>query len=295
MTLRLSVPGNLLLAGEYAVLEEGGLGLALAVEPRLTVTVTEAAAWSLEGRWQDGSERWSPGGRRTFAAQVLQAVLERTPGAAPASFVVDSSLFFDAGRKRGFGSSAALAVGLAAAAARLAGTEPDPLTAVEAHRYAQGGTGSGYDVLASWFGGYGLVEGGARPRWRPLTAELPFLTVFAGPEAVRTTGSVARYRTWKTAHPEDARRFLDDSNAAVKALSQAAGSWREAAERTRLLGIAVGRTIGSSAELTAPADASDAFIKALGAGNETGLAAFAKPVSRQGLTPLTVAGGWRWE
>ena len=33
MSFRFTVPGNLLLAGEYAVLEEGGLGLARAVEP----------------------------------------------------------------------------------------------------------------------------------------------------------------------------------------------------------------------------------------------------------------------
>ena len=34
----LKVPGNLLLAGEYAVLVEGGLGLACAVEPYVHVT-----------------------------------------------------------------------------------------------------------------------------------------------------------------------------------------------------------------------------------------------------------------
>jgi mevalonate kinase len=36
--MRASVPANLLLLGEYAVLEEGGLGLAVAVDPRVRIS-----------------------------------------------------------------------------------------------------------------------------------------------------------------------------------------------------------------------------------------------------------------
>ena len=69
-SFRLTVPGNLLLAGEYAVLEEGGLGAALAVEPRLTVTVFPAERWEIVGRWIGGGELTGAGGRH---ARVPQA------------------------------------------------------------------------------------------------------------------------------------------------------------------------------------------------------------------------------
>ncbi|HTH13468.1 MAG TPA: hypothetical protein VMB23_03670, partial [Spirochaetia bacterium] len=77
-SFRLTVPGNLLLAGEYAVLEEGGLGAALAVEPRLTVTVFPTDRWELVGRWTGGGEQWDPEGGTapTFAGLVFLKALE---------------------------------------------------------------------------------------------------------------------------------------------------------------------------------------------------------------------------
>jgi phosphomevalonate kinase len=296
VSFRLSVPGNLLLAGEYAVLEEGGLGIALAVEPRLTVTAVPAQRWSVEGRWGGTTETWSPGsGRESFAGKILLKALEFV-AAPPARLEVDSSAFFDAsGRKLGFGSSAALAAGLAAALARLAGREPDPQVAVEAHRHAQGGAGSGYDVTASWFGGCGLFTGGRQPRWTPLNKVLPSLSVFAGPQAVRTTGSIALYRAWQSAHPDEAERWLRDSNAAVSTLA-ADTDWFGAAEHCRALGLEVGRRVGSSAELLPPAGLPPGtFIKAMGAGNETGLAASPTPLTAPGVSRLTVTEGLRWE
>jgi len=299
VTFRLSVPGNLLLAGEYAVLEEGGLGIAMAVEPRLTITVTTADAWSVEGHWGGRVEIWSPGeGAATFAGKILLKTLELAGTAPPARIVVDSSEFFDAsGRKLGFGSSAALAAGLTAAVGRLAGHGPGHAAAVEAHRHAQGGAGSGYDVTASWFGGCGLFTGGKTPKWEPLPAPPVAMAVFSGPEAVRTMGSIALYRAWQTAHPDEADRWLRGSNEAVRALADAAGSdWWAAAERCRQQGLAVGRQVGSPADLARPDGLrAEVFIKALGAGNETGLAASAGPLTAPGLAPLTVAEGLRWE
>jgi phosphomevalonate kinase len=299
MTFRLSVPGNLLLAGEYAVLEEGGLGIALAVEPRLTVTVTPAERWSIEGHWGGRIETWSLGQEPVpFAGKILLKALEWGGTVPPARIVVDSSAFFDAsGRKLGFGSSAALAAGLTAAVGRLAGRELGHAAAVETHRHAQGGAGSGYDVTASWFGGCGLFTGGKIPKWQPLERPPTVMAVFSGPEAVRTTGSIALYRAWQAGHPDEAERWLNDSNDAVRTLAGAVGTaWWQAAERCRHLGLAVGRQVGSPAELPRPeALSSDVFIKALGAGNETGLAVSSAPLTSPGLTPLTIAEGLRWE
>lgn len=317
---RLTVPGNLLLAGEYAVLEEGGLGAAVAVEPRLSVTVFPSDRWELLGRWPGGGDLWTPevAAPPPFVGLVfLKAVekLEERGGERgrrwgrripSARIEIDSSPFYDAqGRKRGLGSSAALAAGLTAALARLGDREDGPSVAhiaVEAHRFAQGGAGSGYDVTASWYGGFGRFTGGAEPRWDAADPSvLPALALFAGPEAVRTVGSIERYRRWKLDHPAAAADFLDASNAAVHNLTGAqtrAGVF-EAWDRARRLGLDLGHRIGSDARLSAPDGlAPDTFVKALGAGNETGVVAFDGPLPDLplGVQPLVLAReGLRWE
>lgn len=315
---RLTVPGNLLLAGEYAVLEEGGLGAAVAVEPRLTVTVFPSDRWDLVGRWTGGGEQWDPegGAPPTFAGLVFLKALELlesrgdqrgrrwTNLTKPARIEVDSSGFFDAqGRKKGYGSSAALAVGITAALARLGERDDGPSAhqvAVAAHRHAQGGAGSGYDVTVSWFGGFGLFIGGSQPRWEPADPTLlPPLALFAGPEAVRTVGSISRYRTWKDAHRGAAQDFLDASNAAVRGIvsSRSWADLRASWDLAKELGLDLGRQIGSDASLTAPDGLEHAFVKALGAGNETGLVAGDLPCPLPDeFTPLTVSPeGLRWE
>ena len=323
-SFRLTVPGNLLLAGEYAVLEEGGLGAALAVEPRLAVTVFPGEEWQIVGRWVGGQELWSPEdpAPAPFAGLAFLKALEllevrgderqrRWSRRIPAARIeLDSSAFFDLqGRKRGFGSSAALAVGLTAALARLVGREgADSLhqAAVAAHRYAQGGAGSGYDVTVSWFGGFGLFVGGAQPRWQPADPDtLPALAVFAGPEAVRTVGSIARYRDWKSHAPAEAGNFLDASNAAVRALVSAKSpdAVTQAWQTARVLGLELGDKIGVPAHLEVPPGLAgldpQTFVKALGSGNETGLVALRPPLPKPlptGLTALVPSPeGIRWE
>lgn len=318
---RLTVPGNLLLCGEYAVLEEGGLGSALAVEPRLTVTVFPSDRWEISGRWVGGGESWTPdsGVPPTFAGQVFLEALgqlesrggerdrkwsRRTPSAR---IEIDSTPFFDPqGRKLGYGSSAALAAGITAALTRLGDREADAeahQAAVAAHRKAQGGAGSGYDVTVSWFGGLGLFRGGVRPGWEPADpSQLPPLALFSGPEAVRTVGSIARYRAWKASDPAAARDFLDASNAAVRAFASARGpaAVREAWGQTKALGLDLGFRVGSDASLDVPRGLDPGtFVKALGAGNETGLAAafeadFPRPLP-EGLAALVPTEGLRWE
>jgi phosphomevalonate kinase len=199
--------------------------------------------------------------------------------------VIDSSDFYgEGGKKLGLGSSAAVAVAVCACVAEAAGlpwwqVETElPRVANTAHRTAQGGRGSGYDVLASVHGGIGVVTGGRNPGWEDV--ELPWLSTIglqSRRRSVRTGSAVASYERWKEAHAKEHREFLAASNRYV---SELAGSpdfdtAKPILSLARDLGRNLGRAIGVSADIgqredvDAPNEAAFAsFCKALGAGNE---------------------------
>ncbi len=279
----LTVPGNLLLLGEYAVLEEGGLGVSVAVERRVVIAIEEAreltilrAGVGLRGarsRWERGDG--SLVDAVVAAAEGELAALGRGCEAPPLGMSIDSTAFFDStGRKIGLGSSAAVAVGTAQALLRYAGLEGAALrdascrAALLGHRSYQGGRGSGYDIAASLGGGYGLFVGGERPSLRSLA--LPWMRAFSllrGPDSVDTSRAVERYAAWRMREREAARDFLEASNEIARGFA-AATNWGEAASRLRdgaRLGLELGEAIGVSARIAGP---EGLVAKALGAGNE---------------------------
>ncbi|NNM67865.1 MAG: hypothetical protein HKM06_07640, partial [Spirochaetales bacterium] len=283
---RLSVPGNLLWAGEYAILEPGGLGLGAAVDVRLEVTVTESNDFTVEGIWPGGGELWTPDRDGASHGSLVESVvmclwknakLLRFP---PILIQLDSSQFFDQnGRKLGLGSSAGIALSLCAVWDtwnRCWDQQATTQKAIQAHRSSQGGRGSGYDVATSSFGGLGLFQGGLFPTWTRLEhSAVPPFALFPGPEAVKTVSSILAWNTWKTQNPENFYHFLDQSNRAVQDLARSPEwtQFRQAWEKCKSLGIAIGDAIGKSAVLASPFSNSEIFVKALGAGNETGIAA----------------------
>lgn len=269
---RASVPGNILLLGEYAVLEEGGLGFALAVEPRVRLEAAPAAALQVQARW--------PGGTGSPLVEASVACVSEYRGrACTGALLVDSTDFFSAnGRKSGLGSSAAVTVALVCGLLRLSGrghaTRDAASLSVQAHRRAQGGRGSGYDVLASFHGGAGLFHGGAQPSWE--AAALPEgceLSLFPGPAPVSTAEAVGRYQRWKEQSPGPARDFLEESNAAVRAFCGARSlqEGRRSFDACRRIGIQLGEAIEVPAEISAPAGLDPDWCKAIGAGNELGV------------------------
>jgi mevalonate kinase len=326
-----TVPGNLLLLGEYAVLEPGGLGVTLALERRVVIRVEPALRLEVLGFWGREAVHWSdqrPESSPLFtevvracrlvladhfsavvrsrAGSVAKPVSGLRPGGEepvgePAGnggppeklagekpgpetlagrILIDSSaFFFSPERKSGFGSSAAVTVGLAWTILLLGGMEPEqvrrivPGLALQAHRAVQGG-GSGYDVLTSAHGGIGLFTGGTKPGWEARALPwLPSLFLLRGPASVSSVRAVESYRRWKAANSREARRFLEDSNEAVRDFL-AAGSWPEAEvafRRSLALGLWLGEQIGVDARLNVPAELQVAVCKALGAGNELGL------------------------
>ena len=287
MKQTLRIPGNLLLLGEYAVLEPGGLGLVMAVEPYVVASWTSAPHFCLTGVTPQASDRWHRGAaEETFiarAAAALYGSLKNQAGVELAALRValelDSCDFFDSrGNKRGFGSSAAVVVALVTSVAH-ALSEADPAalervdllqTAVEVHRAAQDGRGSGYDIAASLHGGVGLFSGGAQPHFTPLNhSRWPQLFLRSGPAAVSTREAIVRYEELKQRAPARVSGFLDASNRAVEAFARATEwqSQRKALVRARDAATALGTAIAVPADPQQP-DTPHSVAKCLGAGNE---------------------------
>ena len=233
MRLSVSVPANLLLAGEYAVLEPGGLGLAFGVEKRITVEARDDTELRIEGKFGKGSggldDSQVPSREPTPHGRTPQGLIDtvvhtcarwlsaRGSRAELAAFVSigSSACYDDDGRKRGFGSSAAVCVGLCYTILKIAGIPSEALAlqtvpiALESHRKLPGGVGSGYDVYASFHGGTGLFVGGERPEWSPIDIGwLPQVYLFSGTQSVHTPDAVNRYTEWKRAGPVAAADYL---------------------------------------------------------------------------------------
>lgn len=293
--LTLTVPGNILLFGEYVILEEGGLGIAAApgVYARLTAdpihesspgliilegkmeTHGPGRSWFLDTRSDDPLDNTKP---------VLLHSVWRTLGYPPLTrgwrLTLDTREFvYPDNRKRGFGSSAAAAVALTAALMIISnhpeGADPARVfpRALDAHRHFQGGRGSGYDVAASCFGGTGMFTGGAQPEWTSCHLPwLPYLGSYPGPEEIATPGSITAYTRWVSGHPSKHQALIQDHNHLLRALTEAA-TWNTAqplAENLASLSLELGRTIGRSAEIPPP-PWPHIYYKASGAGNELGV------------------------
>ncbi len=194
-----SAPGKLFLLGEYAVLD-GAPALLTAVDRRVSVTVTASDddRWRLRTPGLDTHEtvlgqhgELPPGlgvGSRE-RLRVFDAVRTLVPSNAPLAISIDSTAFFSTENslnKLGLGSSAAVATALTSALLAAQDTEPgsDPertrAVATEAHRAAQGGSGSGGDVAASSYGGLIAYTLGSTPTPLSWPEELTIMVVVTG-------------------------------------------------------------------------------------------------------------------
>lgn len=293
--MKLSVPGNLLIAGEYFITLKGGSGLALAIEPRVNAIAHAASSWSLEAIMGKQRLRWAPDAAKELplvtalfeAAHFEWNRLSLSP--LPQTISLDSSAFFSPdGRKSGFGSSAASAVALATILGAAAGLAEEQLAgfalrvALAGHRAAQGGRGSGYDVYASAHGGIGLFTGGTLPRWNVLPSFiLPPGILFPGPHPVSSAKAVTRFNTWRQANQDYAKLLLKRSMSAVSNLSRSSSptEFLDRLIEARDAGIMIGDALGVPARLVPPPGPGTMVVKASGAGDELGMAFFATDVA----------------
>lgn len=227
--MKLHIPGNLLISGEYAVTLEGGKGIGVAVQAYATLESQKADTFSIHSTYQGKDYSWKEGEtvhpNLSLAEIVCGTVREHLKKKAltfplSISISIDTSQFYyPEGRKKGFGSSAAVCAGLTFLLLGEAyGEYPDvarevfPLS-LAAHRKFQGGKGSGYDIAASLFGGTGLFTGGRLPTWSPIRLEwLDACVLVRGDEAASTKGALDRFNSFKEKHPDLADHFFKMSN-----------------------------------------------------------------------------------
>jgi len=303
--MKVSAPGNVILLGEYAVLEEGGLGVAFAVDKRVRLEVEPARSLSVHGIWPGGSFEWTPGCEEgnPIVSAAYEAVRSKCEVPAQRIQVDSSELYSRDGRKAGFGSSAAVTVALISAfraSGRLDRTTPR--LALRAHRLAQGGTGSGYDVLCSYYGGWGLFQGGVKPSWEPHDPLVRIrVHLFPGPRPVSTQNAIQSFLQWKEKRTTAAARFIEESNSNAKAFLEAKSA-REAEaafRRARDTGIMIGDEIGVQARMPVPPGVDPELCKALGAGNELGIylqvPGAPEPPPDSGLIHEQVSYGISWQ
>jgi phosphomevalonate kinase len=228
MSASASAPGKIVLCGEYAVLA-GAPAIVTAVErrARAVVQIIPGAEHRLIApgladdtlhfhRDAGGKYQWS-GDRYRLVEEVLEAC--GGIRAKSLSMHLDTQAFRDteSGRKLGLGSSAALAMALAAAVDALfhSGLDVEEIAGA-AHRNYQSGGGSGADIAASFAGGTirfqrtGMQRIG-RPQVQamPWPAGLEYRVLWSG----RTSNTATKLR-----HLE-ARNSLECKSAAALAAS----------------------------------------------------------------------------
>ena len=375
----MAVPGSVLLLGEYAITEPDAPGVAVAIQPEVRATLEPGGPPGITGRMGTQRFTWTP--RHTDSP--LFAALVAGCGPPAGSIAVDSSAFAGPHGKLGLGSSAAVAVAVAAllvvppyadrraagrngedgpsyaGSAAAGGEQFEPsrraqtagvpaggaatrnagvtnrfdagraarhadlaarvgtgrraarshvfAAALAAHRAAQGGRGSGYDVATSVWGGVVRFTGGRAPAAAPCgLRSLPALYLVRGDRPLATAGAVMRYDQWKQREPGAAVRFVERSREVVEqflAADDAASCCAALAaggELTRWLGTRIGVAVEPAAlrERLDRFRAAGWVAKPVGAGGELGIAAApmgtpAPPVPyAQPLRPAP--GGLRW-
>ncbi len=250
-----NVPGKLMIAGEYAVLEPGQPSIVAAVNRSIVVTARPCGTSRLDlpdlglggvtWKFDDGQLRFDiEDPRLVFIGEAISAVAQYQQGrVASGRLDVRSELDDPSGRKYGLGSSAAVVVGVVAALLRLTSTvpvTPDVVFKIAAVAHFRGqGSGSGADVAASTFGGWLHYESFG-PAWlkRELDSGKPLKTLIDEPWphlvvepltlpdglelCVGWTGSPAstgpmleRIRIFRRAAGPEYQRFLTASQTAV--------------------------------------------------------------------------------
>jgi len=261
--MKVFVPGNLLLFGEYIVTESGGKGIGAAIDTHAIITAKRSDKTSVLCRYQGNSHFWDGESPLNVELPLIACVLKHIELLSPLPSLeisIDTSHFsYPDGRKKGFGSSAAVVAGLTYLLLYFISSKaPDLLKdvfplALKIHRDFQGGRGSGYDVAASLFGGLGLFTGGELPCWEPININWSeHLFLLPGEEVSSTKAFLKQFHAFKTKNPEQAQAFFTETNglteqiAVCKNIEEASCIFTEACALNTKMHEAIGASVEGS-------------------------------------------------
>jgi phosphomevalonate kinase len=216
-----SAPGKLMIAGEYVIVRPGSAALAVAVSARMRVHL------DLGGKgWRVTSDLMG----------LVEADVEHVPLLANlvvglsnlakgGHFTIESELGVGP-HKPGLGSSAALCVAASGALSHALG-QPMPAVdeLVETHRKAQGGSGSGYDVVLAHQGGTVALDSRHQPMGLDEVSWPDGLhaVILSTGQGASTAAMLRRFNAWCDASPGAAQVHQAQLAAASEALVAA---WR---------------------------------------------------------------------
>lgn len=196
-----SAPGNLLVAGEYLVTEEGGKGICLAGGGRATMQEDSSDITELNSIHSGSFQVWKPD--NPVKESLCYFVWEEAEkfnwiqGRKKRITVDTSSLYGPLGQKLGLGSSAVAALLFSRALSESADNSRIIDIAALAHRKWQGGCGSGYDIFTSANGGAGCFTGGQLPSWESLNWPSLQYWLLKGSISISSVRALRRYEAWK--------------------------------------------------------------------------------------------------
>ncbi|WNY66110.1 phosphomevalonate kinase [Borreliella andersonii] len=281
--INFSVPGNLLLMGEYTILEEKGLGLAIAINKRAFFSFKKSDSWRFFSKKKEIDDFSLIENRNDFVFKMFsylnQNYFLNLENFAYDVYIDTSNFFFNDGTKKGFGSSAVVAIGIACGlfliynSTNVVNKGEIFKYCLEAYRHSQGGIGSGYDIATSIFGGVVEFEGGVNPKCRQLDAlEFNDFYLMRGLQTIKTTESIFKYKKYRNSILDFILKCNLEMKKLVLSVSSSKSTLISSLRRAKELGFAIGEAIGVSAALPSNFGyllGQCDFIKALGAGNET--------------------------
>ncbi len=241
-SLRVSLPGNLLLFGEYFILEEGGVGLSVATPQRGYLTLTPSERESrITLKWSDQEINFtiSQRGSSEEFLSLFHSLQEEFPRLEtllkenPHHLTIDTSEFYEKERKLGLGSSAVYTSLFCVASILLCEGKIDLSESGKrelAHRILQIQNrrdqssnkmrGSGYDIYTSLIGGTGFFKQG-NPILYPSvqwTEESPIATVslFFNTVSTSTTSSIVAWNEYRGREKSEWKFFVKEYSELIK-------------------------------------------------------------------------------
>lgn len=286
-----TAPGNLLVCGEYIILEDGGTGIGMAAFPlargrarRSTAKDGSILLKTAEGLCSLNSSISSK--QAPFIIKVQRSLIrhlqEMGYNPPPLEVEIETTHFFLEVRKLGLGASAAATALLSGLMFAWTVENPDremiTRAALQAHRDGQDGRGSGYDVFASCYGSAGVFVGGREPRWLALKEDHPIFTLpiysFPGPREVDSRWAITQYRNWQKGFPEKTAELFAHSQKLTGRLQgcRTEEEFLTLINELRLLSTEIGERISVRSWMSPPSAFYEPIAwKGSGAGNEIGL------------------------